>query len=82
MDISVAELSGILKHRILEMTQQHDVPWGKNTFCSYATNHKASYIYIVVIRNFGVVFISVSPFLILCPISVLSEITLRFKLLQ
>ena len=80
MDISVAGLSGILKHCILEMAQQHDVPWDKNTFGSYTTNHKAAYI-CVVIRNFGMVFIIVSPFLILCPINVLSEITLRFKLL-
>ena len=32
----------------------------QNTFCSYTTNHKATCICIVVIRNFGKVFISVS----------------------
>jgi len=61
MDISVAGLSGTLKQCILEMAQQHDAPRGKNTFCTYTTNHKTPYICIVVIRNFGTVFISVSP---------------------
>jgi hypothetical protein len=61
MDISVAELSGILKHCTLKMAQQHDVPWDKNTFGSYTTNHKTAYICIIVLRNFGMVFISVSP---------------------
>jgi hypothetical protein len=34
-DILVAELSGILKHYILRMAQQHDAPWSKNTFLTF-----------------------------------------------
>jgi hypothetical protein len=61
MHISVAELSGFLKKCILEMEEKHEVPWGKNTSCRYTTNHKEAYIFILAIRNFGTVFISVSP---------------------
>lgn len=56
-DVLVAELSGILKYYILRMEWHSSMMLlGAKIVFSYTTNHKATYIYIDVIPNFGMVF--------------------------